>query len=387
MQESSLPEHHQIIPLENPVNGWGPKHKPNGKKLLITKEANYFLRNLNTYQRNEVYRAVSRLVTEGGYGASSGGFKLKPMFMRAKTDGIAAAGNLNLVYCVNSDEIVISSIGINKDAVGSKIPSSNESAQLYEVQRKNRVRYHEKTSVADLKEIENSWGFPVPTVEIKTEHAAVNGMLNDLNKATWLMGTHLDTAYWGDSPEQYTLFHNPTQGVFIDLFECVQDKISTSKVCRHLASVLTDCQRKGRKVKWICHSQGGIIFTRAVELVNDMGISLQGHKVVIHAGGNDRDRAIEAFKKAGIEVIDIDRDSPFDMVPNLAGGKDRSWSSFKRCLRFTLYVAGFGDRPMQTSPHTLPYLNLECSIRHLQMHGKHKAAKKLIDEQNRLGGC
>ncbi|AZZ95124.1 hypothetical protein EUZ85_01270 [Hahella sp. KA22] len=387
MQESNIPEHHQLIPLENPTNGWGPRQNTTGKRLFITKEANIFLRNLNTYQQTEVYRAISKLVSDGGYGQASSGFKLKPMFMRSKTDGIAAAGNLNLVYSVNSDKIIISSIGINEKVVGSRRFRWQEKPGLYEIPRVSNTRYHEHSDSADILALPRSWGGPTPVVEVKTDHAAVNGMLNDLEKATWLMGVHLDTAYWDDQFQDYTLFHNPSQGVVLDLFECMKDKIGSSKVCDQLVAVLLDCQRKGRKIKWVCHSQGGIIFTRAVEKINNMGIRLDGQQVAVHSGGNNKDRAKEAFAQAGINVVDMDRDSPFDLVPNLAGNNDWSWSTTKRCLRFSLYVFGIGDRPMQTSPHTLPYLSQECSIRHLQLCGRDRAAARVIKEQSRLSGC
>ncbi|MBU6951105.1 hypothetical protein [Hahella sp. HN01] len=386
MQERTLPPSHQLIPLEYPQTGWSLRRKRHGKQVFITREANQFLLNLNDYQKNEVYRALSKIVAEGGYGLTSGGLKTRPMAMRSKTDAIAAAGILNLVYSVNSEKIVVNAIGLNKSVVGPMPVASKERAGLYEVTRESNVRYSKQSSSADIQTLTKAWGHQRPVLEVSTAHAAVNGMQNDLLKARWLMGVHLDAAYWNDAADKYTLFHNPTAGFVQDVFECIQDKVGASKVAKQLAAILIDCQRKKRAIKWVCHSQGGIIFNRAVELVNDMGIRLEGQKVAIHAGGNKKERATEAFERAGLEVVDIDRDNPFDFVPNLAGGNNWSWSSIRRCYHFAKLVVG-KQNPMQTSPHTLPFLSLETSIRHLQLNGYDDEAKRMIREQSRLGKC
>ncbi|WP_431687238.1 hypothetical protein [Hahella sp. NBU794] len=383
MQERTLPPSHQLIPLEYPQTSWSLRRKRHGKQVFITREANQFLLNLNDYQKNEVYRALSKIVSEGGYGLTSGGLKTRPMAMRSKTDAIAAAGILNLVYSVNSEKIVVNAIGLNNEAIGYKNPVSQEQTCLYEISRKSSVRYDEYSSAQDIQDLTGAWGEPIGVIEIKTDHAAVNGMQNPLDKARWLMGVHLDTAYWDDQISRYTLFHNPTQGFVQDVFECIQDKIGSSKAAKQLAAIMVDCQRKGRTVKWVCHSQGGIIFSRAVELVNRMGVTLEGQKVAIHAGGNKKRRAAKAFDSAKLEVVDMDRDSPFDFVPNLAGGNNWSWSSIRRCYQFAKLVVS-DKNPMQTSPHTLPFLSLECSIRHLQMNGYEDEANRVIQEQKRL---
>ena len=49
-------------------------------------------------------------------------------------------------------------------------------------------------------------------------------MQNQLAKAAWLMGTHLDAAYQTDTIKAYTLFHNPTDNIALDGIECVFDK-------------------------------------------------------------------------------------------------------------------------------------------------------------------
>lgn len=53
-------------------------------------------------------------------------------------------------------------------------------------------------------------------------------MKNPLDKAAWLMGAHIDVAYAEANVQEYTLFHNPSDGngVFsslTDVAECLWD--------------------------------------------------------------------------------------------------------------------------------------------------------------------
>ncbi len=41
--------------------------------------------------------------------------------------------------------------------------------------------------------------------QVNTEHAAINGMLNKLERATQLMGAHIQSAY-GSEVKEFTLF-------------------------------------------------------------------------------------------------------------------------------------------------------------------------------------
>jgi len=63
---------------------------------------------------------------------------------------------------------------------------------------------------------------------VKTKYAAVNGQSNNLTKATWLMGSHLEYEYGKDFNE-YTLFHNPSVGGMGDSWESFQDKFGVKE--------------------------------------------------------------------------------------------------------------------------------------------------------------
>src|SRR5690625_1432783 len=100
-----------------------------------------------------------------------------------------------------------------------------------------------------------------------TQYAAVNGQSNNLTKATWLMGRHLEFALGRDLKE-YTLFHNPSVGGLGDTWESVRDKLGfTTPVTREFARLLSQTQAAGNETRWVAHSQGGLIFTEAVRFL------------------------------------------------------------------------------------------------------------------------
>ncbi|OZG71765.1 hypothetical protein BTA51_19200 [Hahella sp. CCB-MM4] len=372
MQNSNLPAQHDLIPFENPLPSWGASQKATGKKLMITKEADSDLRRLNTYEKTLAYNAACTLVSEGGYGLGSAGFFKSPMFMRFKK----FKGGVGLRYSSNPEMLIVNQVELKRELTDLDTPNNKQQMGLFEIKRESGMRWHETSSHEDVQELQKAWSRPVRVHRIGTEHVAINGMLNNLDKARWLMGVHMDTAYWEDYAKAYTLIHNPTRGWLPDFFECLQDKLGTSKLAQFVAVMLLESQQKGEKRKWTAHSQGGIILTRAVELVNQRGVRLEGQRVSIHAGGNDKERAESAFKQAGMTIDNITRDHPFDPVPNLAGGNNVSRSSIGHGLGNLGLVAG-SSSPVETSPHTLPFLSAECSIRHLQMNGYHKKAEKL----------
>lgn len=263
------------------------------------------------------------------------------------------------------------------------LPDSMQRNALYRISKAGTASFtpdfkHLGTSSKPVvKTLEDAWNdvAHVPTHRVDTLHAAVNGMQNNLNKAAWLMGTHLENAYaGGTSPlDNYTLFHNPTDGWKQDLLECAYDKRNghASHNSRHLAAVLKEAQERGHRTRWVAHSQGAIIFSTAVEFaLKHYNMSLGCHSISLHAAGCNIKRAELTCERAGIRIERV-LNNPFDLVANVAGANDLSCSGLARSLKFRGLV--LGDDPL-ASPHTLPYQGLDTYVEQLRFTGHHDLA-------------
>ncbi|SBS31894.1 hypothetical protein MSP8886_02275 [Marinomonas spartinae] len=281
-------------------------------------------------------------------------------------------------YLIKGQFLVIHDILFDEQLHGAKDRHSTERTMLYEVPRISSAKYQKAEDEEGLRDIQNAWSRdPKPTTQVNTEHAAVNGMQNELTKATWLMGTHLDTAYQSDTIQAYTLFHNPTDEFALDAIECAFDrkKGNTSHNAQHLAAVLAQNQQQGKKVKWLVHSQGAIIFCSALQhFRRQYSGQLTTQQVAIHGTGAELALLQSMAKGVGIKVHSV-RNNPFDPVPNIAGKVEHSRSSFIRAWRFLDNVKG-GD--IGASPHTLPFLGLKTYAKQLELLGyRDKAAEVL----------
>jgi hypothetical protein len=283
--------------------------------------------------------------------------------------------------------VVIVDIYLDTNLLGDpNLPDSMQRNALYRVDKIGTARFTPrfkelgKSSDDVISQLLDSWetNEPTPTHRIETRHAAVNGMQNNLRKAAWLMGTHLEAAYADDAhgiDSNYTLFHNPTDGLAKDLVECGFDKqnqFARSSCSRHLAAVLKEAQARGHRTRWVAHSQGAIIFTAAVEFVlKHYGMRLDCHSVCLHSSGGDVELAKVVCTRAGIVVEQV-RNNPFDPVPNLFGHVDRTCSGLARALKFQGLVRG---NDSLASPHTLPYLGLDTYVEQLRFTGHHELAR------------
>ena len=203
---------------------------------------------------------------------------------------------------------------------------------------------------------------------IDTSHAAVNGMLNNLNKATWLMGAHLDYEFGKGVMKEYTLFHNPSESFGSDLWESTLDKLGFSTdVTRKFSKVLQDSQKKGKEIKWIAHSQGGAIFAEGVRYFlngnsswaiaggfngifkDKKEIDLSNHKVAFHGNVNNNFRSSFLFERAGIEVLAI-RANDYDIVPNIFG---LNTINPRKIIGSLVYNNHVRNGSVQQSPHTM----------------------------------
>src|SRR5690606_34323574 len=134
---------------------------------------------------------------------------------------------------------------------------ANGQVIVYNIQPVDRIQKQRNRMerVALYKVKRNSqgvWEVGSKIEKIDTPHAAVNGQLNNLARATWLMGAHLDHAF--GHLNEYTLFHNPSEGFADDTWESFRDKIGiTTPTTREFAKVLLDTQHSGQAVKWVAH--------------------------------------------------------------------------------------------------------------------------------------
>ena len=213
------------------------------------------------------------------------------------------------------------------------------------------------------------WELVGKTDSIKTPYAAVNGQSNPLDKAVWLMGLHLQSEFGKDNVREYTLFHNPSVGGVGDSWESLQDKLGfTTPVSKQFSEVLQKAQKSEISVKWIAHSQGGIIFAEGVRYFlngnsntallgganglfkNKEKISLNKHSVAFHSNGNNTYRSKFLLDRAGIEVIAV-RGNENDFVYNILGMNAANGWHVVRSIAYANHVIGGST---QQSSHTLP---------------------------------
>ncbi|KEQ19361.1 type II toxin-antitoxin system RelE family toxin [Endozoicomonas numazuensis] len=371
------------VRYENP-KGRSWFRKAIGKKIYIEPEALTYLKSLNGYDQDKVIKGVEELAS---IPHPSGGMvnTLRPNFFKAKT-----VHYFTLKYQVTSELVVVSDIDLNASMLSEKPKGKGERGSLHRVQKVGNMQFTATSALSDSKALqEQTWSRRTATHDVQTEHAAVNGMLNELQKATWLMGVHAEHAYPEDKVSDYTLFHNPSEGGALDFYESARDNMGlTTEVSRHLAAVLADVQRKGKPVKWVVHSQGGIIFKQAVKLhlKNYPGSSLDKNTVVFHAGGNNKKEASRILTKAGIKRAAPDKDNPFDLVPNLAGRNHMDLASIKRSVSFWTKVKGTPDASPVESPHTLPFISLEAYHRFLTLAGDERSAAKVKKHMQTMQG-
>ena len=298
-------------------------------------------------------------------------------------------------FCrTNDGGITVENVYFDKNRVGLVVGKAGlQRSLLYRVKSVRDIRYRDVKSSQDLKVLQTSWLIKGPTTQIQTRHAAVNGMQNDLQKAQWLMGTHLDVAYPEAEVQEYTLFHNPTDGIALsDLAECIWDKVAplpfmASCQVRHLADLLWEQQMSRQQTDWVVHSQGAIIFKAAVRhhLTVRAGCKLDRHTVAFHAGGSVLVSTKPVLEKAGIK-IGLERINPFDLVPNLAGHNDLSDSGLNRALRFLRNVFSDNGGNPSVSPHTLPYLGICTYYLQLKEAGSHREAGAVEEYMGDLTG-
>jgi hypothetical protein len=359
----------------------------NYQKVEFAYQAFVMLQSLNDYDQQQVIKEI-QFISLHPTAASSVKQSRNPFRHMRRSDIPFRNYHYFIDYKIAANsQVHITDILFDQQLHGKKDRHTDERTMLYQVERIGiGAKYDGVKTKDEIDKLQNEWGGAEPRTQVNTGHAAVNGMLNELTKAQWLMGTHLDTAYQSDSIKAYTLFHNPSDKTVRDVYECAFDKgqSNTSHNAQHLAAVLKQNQQLGKKVKWVAHSQGAIIFLSALQYyrVNYQG-QLTGQELAIHGSGANVAEIQQAAKLVGLKTHEP-RNNPFDIVPNIFGKNDLSASSFARSIKFfpSIMFSSAG-----ASPHTLPFLGVKTYYAQLSTLGskvRAKEVKKYIQKAEQL---
>ena len=268
--------------------------------------------------------------------------------------------------------------------------------QLIDKVQSQRDRLEQAGLYRVRKNNQGIWQVNGKAEKISTTYAAVNGQSNNLTKATWLMGAHLE--YEFKSLQEYTLFHNPSVGGIGDTWESFRDKMGiTTVVTRHFAKVLADTQAQDNQTQWIAHSQGGVIFSEAVRyLLNgssswmfhkgrlnglrapEKGKLLDKHSIAFHGSANNTLRSKPLFSRAGVTVLAI-RSNDYDLVPNIIG---MNTLNPRKILGAVLYSNHVTSGSVLQSPHTL--MQSQESWRHNMENGPGKGRNAIQKVFNKI---
>lgn len=238
----------------------------------------------------------------------------------------------------------------------------------------NAKKRHEPAGLHLVKRDNNEWIISKTYVkDITTSYAAVNGQNNTRAiAAIKVMPVQLVNAYSGEEINEFTLFHNPTHNIFADTYESARDKLGfTTPVTKSFSKLLLKTQQQQHEVKWVAHSQGGAIFSQAVNVHNkNIGSSLNKHTVFFQASANNMMMTKTILNKAGVKLHkDGYNNSPIDGVPQVIGLNALTDVLMKPSITSLARLAGSplaffpGMIPMaftstNFSTHTMPYEGL-----------------------------
>jgi hypothetical protein len=211
-----------------------------------------------------------------------------------------------------------------------------------------------------IKSGDGAWQVTGKLDAAKAGYGAVNGQSNNLSKATWLMGAHLEFEF-GNDVKEYTLFHNPSVSGMGDTWESFRDKIGiTTPVTKLFAEKLLAAQQANSTIKWVAHSQGGVIFSESVRTIlknnKKEKIVLDKQSVAMHGNANNNVRSKFIFNKAGVDVI-ATRGNTYDFVNIVLGGNSLNpW----RWLGSIVYLRHVISGSANQSTHTLQHKDYDA---------------------------
>ena len=164
-------------------------------RILITQQALAMLANLNQFDQQKVIKEIT-FVCKNPNSCSSVKHSTLPFKRLFRSRDQFKSYHYLIDFKITADnQVVIHDIYFDVSATGPKPRASLERNMLYNVKRQGG-RFTGAWDSDELQQNKDSWGLSGSgATQVSNHHAAVNGMQNNLNKAAWLMGAHLDVAY------------------------------------------------------------------------------------------------------------------------------------------------------------------------------------------------
>ncbi|HHX8509461.1 MULTISPECIES: hypothetical protein [Vibrio] len=361
------------------------------RDVKITRQAILVIQAMTDFDRKNVIKDIYKII-DNPKRASLTKHSRNPFWRLARNIDPFRAYHFLILYRISdSGSVVIEEIMLDSKLHGSKLESKKQRTMLYDVRKETKSRYSEdKNTNEDIQSALNSWDGKGANIipKINCEHVTINGMNNDYDTASKLMGVHTDVAYRKDNIVRYNLFHNPTDGGVFDLAECIfdQTRIFKSRNAKQLASLIIKTHSERRRVKWTVHSQGAIIFRSAIEEVKSLRpeLRLDGHELAVHSPGGNYGILSMKAKRLGMKVQPL-RANPADFVPNVIGLNGvTSITKMNLSLSPVFIWACFLSKTIGGSPHSLPYLGLNTYEKQLRESGARQKAR-VIGKYAKIG--
>ncbi|MBP7547617.1 MAG: hypothetical protein KA754_06685, partial [Corallincola sp.] len=232
--------------------------------VCLNHQAVVMLGSLNSYDQEQVMKEIYYIIANPTHPASLKHSR-NPFTYLWRTR--YPFRNYHYLICYKrqgNGEVVIDEIFYDHTLSGHHQPHrdswatrSTQRPMLYYVKAKEYLPYDGPKGRDEIFALAGVWeADKKPHHQVTTQHAAVNGMMNGFDKAVWLMGVHSQAAYPADQVREYTLVHNPSDGLLLDGVESAFDKRQGQKShnAQQLAAVMQQCQQQGRRVKWTVHS-------------------------------------------------------------------------------------------------------------------------------------
>lgn len=248
------------------------------REVKITRQAILVIKAMTDFDRKNVIGDIYKII-DSPRKASLTSHRRNPFWRVARNVNPFRNYHFLILYRISDKgDVVIEEIMIDSKLHGSKLAPKQQRTLLYNVKKNTIARYDkEKSTEDDIESALQSWNSKTAEIiyKVDCEHVTINGMNNDYDTASKLMGVHTDVAYRKDNIVRYNLFHNPTYGGLFDLAECIfdQTRIFKSRNAQQLASLIIKAQSERRHVKWTVHSQGAIIFRSALEEVKNKDLN------------------------------------------------------------------------------------------------------------------